>query len=69
MELDKPISREEIYESKAQYRKDAAKLPLEVKLQKLLRLQHLNLELKKASSRKAKAFRPWDMTEEEFEAY
>jgi hypothetical protein len=62
--FDKPITREEIFQAKAEQRKVKAKASFESKLQDLLRLQRINFVMKKAAGRKAP--RPWNMSEAEY---
>lgn len=57
--------RKRIFEAKAEQRKVWAKAPFEEKLMELLRLQRINLEVKKSMGRMAP--RPWNMPEEQYE--
>jgi hypothetical protein len=63
--FDNPLTKEEIFQAKAEQRKIKAKAPFESKLRSLLRLQRMNLEMKKAAGRQAP--RPWNMSEEEYQ--
>ena len=64
MDFDRPLTNEEIFLAKAKMRKVKARVSFESKLQSLVRLQRINLEMKKAAGRKAP--RPWNMTEEQY---
>jgi len=57
MDMDKPLTNEEIYRRKAAQRKEFAKAPIESKLQDLVRLQQRAYALAKSSGREAS--RPW----------
>lgn len=63
------VTNQDIYRAKADRRKMLAKMPFERKVQVLLRLQHMNLEMKKAAGRAQRAARPWDMSEDEYKRY
>ncbi len=58
-------ARERIFQAKAEQRKIWAKAPFDEKLMELMRLQRLNLEVKKSMGRIAP--RPWNMSEEQYE--
>lgn len=60
------VTNQDVYKAKAERRRMLAKLPFEQKVQALLRMQHMNLEMKKAAGRAHQAARPWDMSEEEY---
>ena len=64
MDFDKSLTNEEIYKAKAEQRKIKANASFESKLQSLVRMQRMNLEVKKAVGRKAP--RPWNMSEEQY---
>jgi hypothetical protein len=61
------VTNHDIYKAKAERRKALAKMPFEQKIRALMRIQRLNLSMKKASGRHAP--RPWDMSEEEYQRY
>lgn len=63
------VTNQDIYRAKADKRKMLAKIPFEQKIEILLRMQHMNLEMKKAAGRARHAARPWDMSEDEYERY
>ena len=63
------ITNEDIFRAKAERRKVLAKMPFEQKVEALLRLQHMNLEMKKAAGKAHQAARPWDMAEKEYLRY
>lgn len=61
----KPITREEIFQAKAEQRKTWARASVKSKLQDLMRMQQMNFVVKKAMGRKAP--RPWNMSEEQYQ--
>lgn len=63
------VTNEQIFKAKNDQRKVFAKEPFEKKVEAIIQLQHMNLELKKASGRLHLAFRPWDMSEEEYKRF
>lgn len=63
------LTNEQIFNEKKKQRKVFAKMSFDSKVQTIIEMQHMNLAMKKASGRLHQAFRPWDMTEEELQAY
>ena len=63
------VTNQDIYRAKAERRKMLAKMQFELKVQVLLRMQHMNLEIKKAAGRAHQAARPWDMSEADYMLY
>lgn len=64
-----PLTNQDVYTAKAQRRKLLAKMPFELKVEIVVRMQRMNLEMKKAAGKANQASRPWDMSEEEFSQY
>jgi hypothetical protein len=64
-----PVTNADVYQAKAVRRKTLAKDSLESKLQVMMRMQRMNLEMKKASGRLSLASRPWNMSEEEYQKH
>ncbi|MBX9770205.1 MAG: hypothetical protein K2X29_02475 [Candidatus Obscuribacterales bacterium] len=55
----RPISKEDLFEAKESRRHDLAALPIEEKLQLLIKMQHLESEVARNAGRKHQ--KPWDL--------